>query len=371
MKINLSILVSYIMFLLILSGCTDIVSPSGQPSPALTSLPPDTIQPAITASVTPALLDTPTPEPTRTSTPTITTTPTLVPGATRASEKDGMVMVYIPGGQFMMGSSEEDPDAEKDEKPQHEVRLDAFWIDQTEITNGMFARFVDETGYRTMAEIHPPKPVCVTPLIPVYNEAKKTVISKKGEPICKQPENWKMPGGETFDVEANRNLPVVRISWSDALAYCEWAGRTLPTEAQWEKAARGADGRLYPWGNDLPDESLANFYRPIIINPLGIGRFFDSIAPVGIFVDGVSAFGVFDMAGNVSEWVNDWYSPEYYKSSPSENPSGPQEGAHRVFKGGSFATTSAEDLRSANRFYSVPNDSSNDRGFRCAISADK
>jgi len=241
--------------------------------------------------------------PTQTSTTTPTETPaepSLDIGSTMIG-RDGMVLVYVPAGEFLMGSTDADTQASSDEKPQHTVYLDAFWIDQTEVTNAMYAKCVSAG-------------ICQEPV----NKSSHTHSSYYGNP--------------EFD-----NYPVIYVDWNRAKTYCEWAGRDLPTEAQWEKAARGIDGRTYPWGEGI-DASRANYDQNVGDTTL-----------VGSYQSGKSSYGVFDMAGNVIEWVKDWYSRTYYQSSPVANPPGPDTGKSRVLRGGSWDFTGYY-MRSAYRF---------------------
>ena len=195
-------------------------------------------------------------------------------------------MILIPAGEFIMGSPEGEGDA--NEHPQHPVFLNAFYIDKYEVTNALYKQFMSATGH-------------IAPLF------------------------WD-------DEEYNHpNQPVVRVTWHDAVAYAEWAGKRLPTEAEWEKAARGTDGRIYPWGNEW-DSSKCNS---------GVsGDGYEYTAPVGSFPAGASPYGVMDMAGNVWEWCADWYDKDYYSSQSSQqNPKGPDSGTYRVLRGGSWVRT--------------------------------
>jgi formylglycine-generating enzyme required for sulfatase activity/uncharacterized caspase-like protein len=222
-------------------------------------------------------------------------------GYWEADYGEGIVMVYIPAGDFPMGSN----DGDDDEKPMHNVYLDGYWLGKTEVTVRQFRAFVNETKYETEAEKY------------------------------KDKENWENPG---FNQEDNH--PVVYVSWNDAVAYCKWLSKTkgitftLPTEARWEKGARGTDGRKYPWGNHEPYEN-GKYYANY--NP---GQFDEDgchyTAPVGSYPQGASPYGLLDMAGNVCEWVNDWHDARYYESSPPKNPTGPVNGSYRVLRGGSW-----------------------------------
>jgi formylglycine-generating enzyme required for sulfatase activity len=252
----------------------------------------------------------PTPLP-RTDTPLL---PTPTPGAgdTRVRETDGMVMVFVPEGEFLMGSADDDPDADKIEKPQHTVYLESFWMDKTEVTNAQYRKCV-EAG------------------------------------TCEEPGCWNMERYSAPD------QPVVCVTWHEAQAYATWVGGRLPTEAEWEKAARGTDGRIYPWGNSPPDCSKANY------------RFCtDRALPVGSHPDAASPYGALDMAGNASEWVADWYQVDYYSSSPHESPQGPGYGVMRVQRGGSFRG-GPELGRCASRWVGNPTTSLSDIGFRVVM----
>jgi len=258
--------------------------------------------------------------PAATSTPKTTPTSTLRIGSTQISPKDGMVMVYVPAGEFLMGSDKvKDSQAESDELPQHKVSLDAFWIDQVEVTNAMYAD-------------------CMT--------ANK----------CKLNSQKSFTRPSYFGNKDYANYPVIYVSWFDAHDYCEWVGRRLPSEAEWEKAARGTDGNIYPWGNSI-DCTKANYS--------GCSKG-DTIT-VGNYPAGVSPYGALDMGGNVWEWVQDWYSDTYYQNSPSVNPTGPSSGTNRVLRAGSWYG-SVWYVRSANRFSDNPDTIYYSYGFRCAAS---
>jgi eukaryotic-like serine/threonine-protein kinase len=280
-----------------------------------------------------------------------TSIPSAVPspqiGATLVSPKDSMVLVYVPAGQFLMGSSSSDSNAEDDEHPQHTVYLDAFWIDRSEVTNAQFAEFASQAGYVTSAER--------------ANDVGGGVIDPASGSRTNTPgATWQHPHGPDSSRTGLDAHPVVQVSWIDASAYCQWAGRRLPSEAEWEKAARGSDGRLYPWGNQAADNTL--------VNDSGSGDGWMQTAPVGSFPAGASPYGALDMAGNVWEWTADWYADTYYATSPAANPLGAASGQYRVFRGGGWSNT-ARRFRPANRGYTGGADHSDDIGFRCVISA--
>jgi len=235
-----------------------------------------------------------------------------------------MKLLYVPAGNFLMGSADSDPDARANEKPEHTVYLDAFWIDQTDVTDKMYA-------------------FCVS-----ANQ-------------CNPPSN---PSSDPnyYGNSEYRNYPVIYVSWGDAMTYCKWAARQLPTEAQWEKAARGTDGRIYPWGNDAPDTTLLNYTS---LN----NHYSSGTTAVGSYPNGASPYGALDMAGDVWQWVNDWYNDSYYQSSPSSNPLGPDSGEFRVLRGGTWDIPGVN--YSAYRGAGYPANVSYDAGFRCAMSAPK
>jgi serine/threonine-protein kinase len=232
-----------------------------------------------------------------------------------------MVQDFVPSGSFLMGSADTDGAAYSDEKPQHTVELDAFWIDQTLVTNGQYALCVAAGA-------------CKAPLRFTSNVVDHYYGSKD-----------------------YAEYPVLYVGWTQAATYCAWAGRQLPTEAEWEKAARGTDGRIYPWGNTPPEATLANFADTV-----------KDVTRVGSYPAGASPYGALDMAGNAWQWVADWFTLDYYAASPAVDPTGPQQGTLRVVRGGSY-TYDAAGIRSAYRSGKDPDTASYDLSFRCASSA--
>jgi eukaryotic-like serine/threonine-protein kinase len=266
-----------------------------------------------------------------------------------------MVMVYVPAGEFLMGSSPADTEANDNEKPQHRVYLDTFWIDRTEVTNAMFARFVTETGHKTDAENFGQSYV--------FNVTIKGWEQTKGA-------DWQHPRGPGSDIKGLEQHPVVQVSWDDAVAYCRWAGQRLPTEAEWEKAARGTDGRKYPWGAEGVAGNLLNFAdRNLDVSwaDKSVDDGYQFTAPVDTYPAGTSPYRALDMAGNVWEWVADRYNEKYYANSPAENPQGPDSGDLRVPRGGSW-TDPLRNVRAAVRYGRAPDDRLDAVGFRCARS---
>ena len=286
---------------------------------------------------------------------------------TLTRDTDGMVMVYVPAGEFEMGNNNIqwiwdgrlssgyiNLQVFIDESPQHTVYLDAFWFDQTEVTVEMFRSFVEATGYETTAEeVGWGSPWTDGPMEEEWPHVPGT--------------DWQHPHGpESF---AQGNHPVVQVTWLDAAAYCEWAGGSLPTEAQWERAARGDEGWIWPWGNNY-NGFVGNFCDA----QCPVDRWNDAsyedgyalTAPVGSFPGGASPYGALDMAGNVWEWVADWYDEDYYENSPTENPLGPSFGVARTQRGGAWIDNESW-VRTTVRHATPPRNLADDLGFRCAV----
>lgn len=261
-------------------------------------------------------------------------------------------MVVIPAGEFLMGSPA-GTDGLPDEQPQRAIYLGSFSIDRYEVTNADYLEFVTATKHR----------------IPENNNPRATLWSDHGP----------MPGTERH--------PVVNVSWTDADAYCRWAGKRLPTEAEWEKAARGTDGRRYPWGNDW-DIRLANsasFWAQRTVE-FASGNDWDAFwvrgegariardkglngeiltMPAGSFPTATSPYGLYDMAGNAAEWVEDWYDPNFYRTGPLTDPHGPARGAIKAMRGGSWLKP-AVSLRTTDRDWGTMDSRPSGTGFRCA-----
>ncbi|GJL80253.1 MAG: hypothetical protein NPINA01_32420 [Nitrospinaceae bacterium] len=228
---------------------------------------------------------------------------------------DGREMILIPEGVFTRGSDA----GGFDEKPQQEIYLDAFYADKYEVTVESYNKFRRAANY-----------------------AEQSVPFFQGD----------------HSVLQTPNFPVVGVSWLDAVNYCKWGGKRLLTEAEWEKAARGSHGLVYPWGNKVLDKRA---------NLAGKADGFEFMAPVGSFPMGRSVYGVHDMSGNVSEWVEDWYDQFYYQTAPLMNPTGAERTKNRVFRGGSWDSRTV-DIRTSKRFAATPGRKDAVLGFRCGRS---
>lgn len=302
-------------------------------------------------------------------------------------------MVWIKGGEYMMGAA--DGEGRPDEYPQHKVKLDGFWIDITEVTNAQFKKFTDATGYITTAEKKPdweelkkqlppgtPKPdesmlvasslVFTPPSLPVpLNDVAQWWSWKEGA-------DWKHPQGPGSNIEGKDNYPVVHVSWYDAVAYCKWAGKRLPTEAEWEMAARSGTDNKYTWGNEDPEKGKpkANTWQGSFPDKNTGWDQFNRSSPVKSFA--ANGFRVYDMAGNVWEWCSDWYRPDHYSSKKKmlvANPKGPESSydpmeptiPKKVVRGGSFMCHASycKGYRVSARMKTSPDTGLEHTGFRC------
>lgn len=275
------------------------------------------------------------------------------PSALSSEASDGMAL--IPAGEFFMGSPA-GTDSLPDERPQRLVYLSSYFIDRYEVTNEAYVAFVKTTGHRTPANANPASTL------------------------------W----NDEIPMTGIERHPVVNVSWNDAAAYCQWAGKRLPTEAEWEKAARGTDARRYPWGNvwDIAKANSASYWAGRTVE-FTSGADWEAFwvtgegaklakekglkgevltMPVGSFPQSLSPYGLYDMAGNVGEWVQDWYDPNYYRSASLSNPAGPERGAIKSMRGGSWLKP-AVSLRTTDRDWGTLDSRPSGTGFRCAKDA--
>ncbi len=303
-------------------------------------------------------------------------------------------MKLIPGGRFSMGAREHQF-ARADEYPPHQVRVDSFLMDKHPVTNSQFREFVEATGYVTTAEQKPDWEEIKKELPPGYEKpadsllvAASLVFRSPSESVSLNDfhtwwewvpgANWKNPIGPESDIERLENHPVVHISWNDARAYAEWAGKRLPTEAEWEFAASGGENSdIYPWGNEPVSTELANYWQGDFPRKNDGEDGFYTTSPVMSFDP--NSFGLYDMAGNVWEWVNDWYHHDYYKSLDSgkisENPVGPDQSydpmepnvPKKSIRGGSFLCNDSycAGYRVSARMKTSPDTGMLHLGFRC------
>ncbi len=316
----------------------------------------------------------------------------IQPAATMIGDKTGMV--FIKGGIFEMGGDNDQ--ARTDEFPKVPTKVNDFWMDKTEVTNAQFAKFVAATGYKTVAEraidvgelmaqlppgTPPPPPEALEPLSLVFDSPSQQVPDNpaywwrmvKGA-------DWQHPSGPESSIKGKENFPVVHVSWYDAQAYANWAGKRLPTEAEWEYASRGGtEGQIYPWGNEPIEEGIvkANFWQGNFpyFNEKKDG--FERLAPVATFAP--NGYGLYDMAGNVWEFCADWYHVNYYphrvKNKIVENPFGPGNSydpdesttPKKVIRGGSFLCNDSycSGYRVAARMKTSADTGSEHAGFRC------
>lgn len=315
----------------------------------------------------------------------------------KIEKKNGMVL--IPGGVLNMGG--DNAQADPNEYPKHKVVISSFWMDETEVTNRDFARFVEETGYVTVAE----RPIdweAMKKELPPGTPKPPDDQLQPGALVFKMTDypvplnnpglwwqwtigaNWKHPEGPESSNRDKMDHPVVQVAWEDAVAYAKWAGKRLPTEAEWEWAARGGlENMIYPWGNDyvLEGDPKANFWQGLFPYENKEKDGFAGTAPIKSFQP--NGYGLYDMAGNVWEWCQDWFDFAYYQSEGAENPNtvGPEKAFNplmpyqqeRVVRGGSFLCSEdyCSGYRNARRMGSTSDTGLNHLGFRCVQDVEK
>jgi formylglycine-generating enzyme required for sulfatase activity len=325
------------------------------------------------------------------------------PIITKADRPAPKGMVWIPGGTFEMGNPEPASN-QMDEAPVHTVTVDGFWMDETEVTNRQFKQFVDETGYVTVAEkeidrdalkaqvgvdaVDAMPSEAFDPASICFNSNFDPSTIDKSDPrwpysvwqVVKGAD-WKHPEGPNTSIEGRMDFPVVHVSWDDAMAYCIWAGKRLPTEAEWEYAARGSlKDAAYPWGNerDPHGKHMSNIWQGDFPFENTLDDGFKTASPVKTFAP--NGYGLYDMSGNVWEWCQDWYRPDYYEFSSQRNPFGPSSSIDpmepnipkRVQRGGSFmcSDTYCIGYRVMSRMKGDLQTGTFHCGFRCVIGSE-
>ncbi len=318
---------------------------------------------------------------------------------TLITDSSGITMIYIPGGILNMGGDNDQ--AVANEYPKHQVKVGSFYMDETEVTNEAFLKFVEATGYKTIAEREidweemkkslpegTPKPhdSLLVPGALVFSKTSGPVpLDNIGQWWSWTPgANWMHPSGPASDIKKIMDHPVVQISWDDANAYCNWAGKRLPTEAEWEWAARGGiKDNIYPWGNEDVEKEAprANFFQGLFPFENTLKDGFETTSPVKSFAP--NGYGLYDMAGNVWEWCSDWFDFEYYqkKTNTSQRDTGPQFAFNpnmpyqqeKVVRGGSFLCNESycSGYRNARRMGSTVDTGLNHTGCRCVKDAEK
>lgn len=289
-----------------------------------------------------------------------------------APEGHSIPQALVPVGRFLMGDSTGNGNPGDGETPVHEVSVSEFSIDVTTVTNAQFARFERDTGYRTEAEVFGFSAVFHLAL-----DAPDTdfIGPALGAPwwIGVRGASWSHPGGRRSSTEDTQDHPVVHISWNDAIAYCAWAGRRLPTEAEWERASRGGiEAAAYPWGDLLRDPTSGswqcNIWQGNFPSWNTVEDGWATTAPAATFAP--NGFGLWQTVGNVWEWCSDWYSPNYYALSSGADPQGPDRGSRRVLRGGSYLCHDSycNRYRNSARSSNTPNSSMGNAGFRTVAS---
>ncbi len=305
-------------------------------------------------------------------------------------------MIWIPGGQFTMGALNHDNEAREDERPAHEVEIDGFWMDITEVTNEQFQAFVNATGYITTAEVEPKwedMKAQLPPGTPKPHDSVLIAASMVFTPVATNNlydwsqwwgwvsgANWRDPQGPGSSIENKLNHPVVQVSWDDTQAYLKWAGKRLPTEAEWEFAARGGlKDKLYPWGDNNNITVCGNTWQGKFPEYNSEEDGFFTTAPVKSYQP--NGYGLFDMAGNVWEWTSDWYNTNYYRECATQglvkNPQGAEKSfdprqpymPQRVQRGGSFLCNDSycSSYRASARMHSSQDTGQDHAGFRGVI----
>jgi formylglycine-generating enzyme required for sulfatase activity len=279
-------------------------------------------------------------------------------------------MAELPGGTFLMGSEDSAGYAADGEGPVRAVTLRPFLIDTTAVSNARYGSFVDAASYTTDAEHHGWSFVFAGLLPDDFPDTRGVAAAPWWRQVSGA--DWRHPEGPQSSVTGREDHPVVHVSWHDAKAYCDWAGRRIPTEAEWEYAARGGlEQKRYPWGDELTPggEHMCNVWQGDFPRSNTLGDSYYGTAPALAFPP--NGYGLYNMSGNVWEWCADRFSPTFHIDGPRSNPHGPSEGAHRVIRGGSYLCHESYCFRYrvAARSGNSPDSSTGNMGFRCALDA--
>lgn len=283
-------------------------------------------------------------------------------------------MTYIPGGEFLMGTTDPESFPEDGERPIHKVHVHPFLMDIHTVTNVEFAEFIQETGYKTESELYQWSFVFYH-LLPVGSEQYvKQQVPQTSWWLVVEGADWRHPEGPDSNIEDRRDHPVIQVSWNDAMAYCKWVNKRLPTEAEREFAARGGlEQNIYPWGNELTPEGehKCNIWQGDFPkhNTLEDGYF--ATAPAQSFP--TNQYGLYNVSGNVWEWCSDWFAKNIHKRGGRDNPQGPDSGTDKVMKGGSYLChySYCNRYRVAARTGNTPDSSTGNIGFRCVKDIDR
>ncbi|RIU94890.1 formylglycine-generating enzyme family protein [Oceanobacillus picturae] len=296
--------------------------------------------------------------------------PVRMPFRTTGSTNPQVDMILIKGGKFLMGTQEKAGFPEDGEGPIRNIKVNSFYIDPHTVTNGSFARFVEETGYRTEAEQYGWSFV-------FYKLVSETTAKKVKQKVAQTPwwlvvegATWDQPEGPDSNIADRMDHPVIHVSWNDAMAYCEWAGKRLPTEAEWEYAARGGlEQKTYPWGDELTPEGKhqCNIWQGDFPKENTVEDGYVGTAPAASFPP--NRYGLYNMAGNVWEWCSDWFATNIHKRGGKDNPSGAEAGTNKVMRGGSYLCHDSycNRYRVAARTANSPDSSTGNIGFRCVM----
>lgn len=291
----------------------------------------------------------------------------ITPSGQKAAKDD---MIPIAGGEFLMGTNSNEGFPADGEGPIRKVKVAPFYIDACTVTNTQFESFIQATGYKTEAEEFGWSFVFKSFLSTVTAKKVKQVVQGTPWWCAVEGADWRHPEGPDSNLEERMDHPAVHVSWNDALAYCQWAGKRLVTEAEWEFAARGGlEQKIYPWGDELTPEGvhLCNIWQGSFPKKNTMEDGYAGTAPARSFP--ANGYGLYNMSGNVWEWCSDWFSRSIHRRGGKDNPKGPESGTSKVMRGGSYLCHKSycNRYRVAARSSNTPDSSTGNMGFRCAL----